>query len=70
MSQFTEADASCIIRQLASALHHCHSKNIVHRDLKPENVLFKTKGDQTSIRLCDFGFAKIDSGLQTPLFTP
>ncbi|MGH0151608.1 UNVERIFIED_CONTAM: hypothetical protein FKN15_020770 [Acipenser sinensis] len=64
---FTEKMAS----QIAQALQHCHSLNIAHRDLKPENLLFKDNSLDAPVKLCDFGFAKIDQGdLMTPQFTP
>ncbi|CAB1321492.1 unnamed protein product [Coregonus sp. 'balchen'] len=56
---------------IGQALEHCHSLNIAHRDLKPENLLFKDNSLDAPVKLCDFGFAKIDQGdLMTPQFTP
>ncbi|KAG9333377.1 hypothetical protein JZ751_012737 [Albula glossodonta] len=56
---------------ISQALEHCHSLNIAHRDLKPENLLFKDNSLDAPVKLCDFGFAKIDQGdLMTPQFTP
>lgn len=52
---FTEKEAACIIRDLASALAFLHGKGIAHRDLKPENVLCSGDGDNfLPIKLCDF----------------
>ncbi|XP_059400951.1 MAP kinase-activated protein kinase 5-like isoform X2 [Carassius carassius] len=57
--------------KISLALQHCHSLNIAHRDLKPENLLFKDNSLDAPVKLCDFGFAKIDQGdLMTPQFTP
>ncbi|GAB1290121.1 Non-specific serine/threonine protein kinase [Apodemus speciosus] len=57
--------------QIALALRHCHLLNIAHRDLKPENLLFKDNSLDAPVKLCDFGFAKVDQGdLMTPQFTP
>ncbi|XP_072456531.1 MAP kinase-activated protein kinase 5 isoform X2 [Notamacropus eugenii] len=68
---FTEKQASQVTKQIALALQHCHSLNIAHRDLKPENLLFKDNSLDAPVKLCDFGFAKIDQGdLMTPQFTP
>ncbi len=39
--QYSEHDASVIMRAILKALVAMHSKKIVHRDLKPENMLFK-----------------------------
>ena len=33
---FTEAKASCLFKQLVSAVSYMHRKRVVHRDLKPE----------------------------------
>lgn len=37
--RFSEQEAAETIRQLASALDCCHSKNVLHRDVKLENIL-------------------------------
>lgn len=71
---FTEREASMILRQITSAVQYCHRLSIAHRDLKPENLLLLRKAetvDEVQIKLADFGFAKIDNGdLTTPQFTP
>ncbi|XP_038629777.1 MAP kinase-activated protein kinase 5 isoform X3 [Scyliorhinus canicula] len=68
---FTEKMASQVTKQIALAIQHCHSLNSAHRDLKPENLLFKDNSLDAPVKLCDFGFAKIDHGdLMTPQFTP
>ena len=45
-------------RALADALVHAHSAGVIHRDLKPENVLV-AEGDRPSVKLADFGIARI-----------
>lgn len=68
---FTERQAAIATKQVALAVYHLHCLNIAHRDLKPENLLYKDKSDDAPIKLCDFGFAKLDKGdLMTPQFTP
>ena len=43
------------MRQVFSAVIHCHQLGIVHRDLKPENILLD---DDLNVKLTDFGFAR------------
>jgi serine/threonine protein kinase len=35
-----------------------HSFGIAHRDLKPENILMATKGDNSEVKLVDFGLSR------------
>jgi len=56
--QFKEPRASRVFRQLVSAVEYLHNMGIAHRDLKPENVLICGEGDNETIKLADFGFAK------------
>eukprot|EP00042_Codosiga_hollandica_P028232 m.146947 g.146947 ORF g.146947 m.146947 type:complete len:212 (-) comp52719_c0_seq1:710-1345(-) len=56
---FTEVDASRIMRQMTEAIQYLHELGIVHRDLKPENLLFATKEPQSDILVTDFGLAKL-----------
>jgi serine/threonine protein kinase len=57
---YSEEYAAKILRQIAVALYHLHSRGIVHRDIKPENVVFAS-GDSGSsasvVKLIDFGTA-------------
>ncbi|CAK9811268.1 Ribosomal protein S6 kinase alpha-5 [Anthophora plagiata] len=69
---FGEQQASRIMRQLASAVRFMHSRGVVHRDLKPENIVFANEGDDSPVKIVDFGFARIKRGcepLHTPCFT-
>lgn len=50
--ELNKAEATRCLRELASALDHCHRKNVIHRDVKPENVLI---GLGRSFKLADFG---------------
>lgn len=43
-TRYTEQDASCMVRDLTSALDYLHQRSIVHRDIKPENLLVSVCG--------------------------
>lgn len=53
-----------IVKRLAEAMQHAHSRGVIHRDLKPSNVLMVSnddtgKGFPFDIFLTDFGLAKV-----------
>lgn len=54
---YTEEDAKELVCNLLIAIKYLHDKNIVHRDLKPENILMVDSHDDTTIKLCDFGYS-------------
>eukprot|EP00055_Hartaetosiga_balthica_P004701 m.12778 g.12778 ORF g.12778 m.12778 type:complete len:461 (-) comp4057_c2_seq1:138-1520(-) len=56
---YNEKDASTLMRQIFSALKHCHDKNIIHRDLKPENLLLASREKDAPVKITDFGLAVI-----------
>lgn len=62
-STFLEKDASRLIGQLLSAVAYLHERGVIHRDLKPENLLLDSMDDNASLRIADFGAAKLLSGL-------
>ena len=43
------------MKQILSALIYCHEKKIVHRDIKPENLMFDSPGEESILKVIDFG---------------
>lgn len=48
--------AIALLRDVAAALDHAHSRNVIHRDVKPQNVLLDSDGHAY---LSDFGISKL-----------
>ncbi len=58
------ADIVPIVKQTATALKKAHGAGIIHRDLKPENIfLCRTPSGGTSVKVLDFGIAKVASAI-------
>ncbi len=52
-------DFARIILPVVSAVGTAHSLGIVHRDLKPDNLFLVKNGEETELRVLDFGIAKL-----------
>jgi len=71
--QYSERDASIIVKNLLSAVEYLHQNSIAHRDLKPENLLLRGGDVDTDVMLSDFGLSKIvgvESMMETACGTP
>ena len=56
------SEALALVEQLLEGLEVVHAADIVHRDLKPDNLFLaapKRHGDPISLKILDFGIAKV-----------
>jgi serine/threonine protein kinase len=67
---FSEVKAARIIRSLLEAVAYLHSRDLVHRDIKPENIIFAHNGDDSDIKLIDFGLSRIHRQSDDPMSNP
>jgi len=61
--------AATILCQIGAALQAAHLAGVAHQDLKPENVMLQQHGGAETVRLIDFGIAKIDALKNEPHVT-
>ncbi len=47
-----------VLRQAGKGLKLAHQAGIVHRDIKPSNLYLARHGDETTVKVLDFGIAK------------
>lgn len=59
--RFQEDEARKCFAAVVRAVEYMHGNGIAHRDLKPENILLRDRADVTSIKISDFGLAKVNS---------
>eukprot|EP00698_Gefionella_okellyi_P017356 TRINITY_DN505_c0_g1_i3.p1 TRINITY_DN505_c0_g1~~TRINITY_DN505_c0_g1_i3.p1 ORF type:complete len:578 (-),score=120.79 TRINITY_DN505_c0_g1_i3:256-1989(-) len=70
---FAENDARKCFAAILRAVSFLHQRGIAHRDLKPENILLAKKEDVTSVKISDFGLARIfgdNEAMKTMCGTP
>src|SRR5262245_50706074 len=61
------ADAMALLDPAAEALDVAHRQGVSHRDVKPSNLFLARTGEQATIKVVDFGIAKvIDDAAITP----
>lgn len=56
---FTPTETLPLLHQICMGLQAAHDQAIVHRDLKPENIFVQQTPDGFSVKLLDFGIAKL-----------
>ena len=57
--QINDNEASCIMKQILSAINYIHQLGIVHRDLKPQNILMSSFTNfHDAVKVADFGLGK------------
>jgi serine/threonine protein kinase len=57
--KLSAAAAVSIFRQASSALEHAHLQGIIHRDVKPSNIMLCSGPHPDTVKLLDFGIAKL-----------
>ena len=59
--------AARLMMQVCDSLEEAHENNILHRDIKPDNIFVTVKRGKESVRVLDFGIAKIvgDTAMDT-----
>lgn len=62
----TQAEALQLVAPVFEVMSHAHDRGIVHRDLKPANLFLARQGNETVIKVLDFGIAKLLQGEDTP----
>ncbi len=55
------AEAYALLRDVLRAVAHAHDLGTAHRDLKPANIMVVRGKRETTVRLLDFGIAKLMS---------
>lgn len=58
-SRLSKDAAFAVFLKVAEALSHAHHKGVVHRDLKPSNILVLKDGGSLTVKVVDFGIAKL-----------
>ena len=55
-----------VFGQVCRAVHHAHQRLVVHRDLKPSNILVTDADGKPTVKLLDFGIARLIEEVEPP----
>lgn len=70
-TEFDEIVFCDILKQISNGLNFFKANEIPSSDIKPQNVLLchdETRSGQFQVKICDFGFAKLDKSILTKSF--
>ena len=56
---FSTAEALTVMEELGGALHFAHRQGVLHRDLKAQNVMVVPRAEGFTVKLVDFGIARV-----------
>src|SRR5579885_777721 len=48
-----------IVDKVCAGLSFAHESNVVHRDIKPSNIMLVVNGELETVKIVDFGIAKV-----------
>ena len=57
--KINEERAKIIIKSISNAIQYLHNHGIIHRDVKAENIMIYSTKDLSSVKIIDFGLAKM-----------
>lgn len=53
------AETNKILQQVCAAVNVAHKRKIIHRDLKPDNIFLEQQAGEETVKVLDFGIAKL-----------
>jgi serine/threonine protein kinase len=57
--RFTSDEAIDLALQICSAVEAAHAAGVIHRDLTPRNLMVMRRGGKATVKVLDFGIAKL-----------
>jgi len=67
---FSAAEVASLFRQVLDGVSFAHDHGVVHRDLKPSNVMLVGSGPGWSVKVVDFGIARVAASAETTAGSP